>query len=136
MVKLVIPRRVLDYIISSCKGVTYERVFLGVGYLRDDRVTVNSVIECPNVSDKPTLRFTADPLCVYRVYREAEERGEQVVLLAHSHPAPPYPSLEDVKGMRNSGSLVWLIVSSTSGEHKAWMLENDEPIEVIIEVTD
>lgn len=136
MTKLVISKSILARVLEACRTSVYEKIFLGTGYLENDKVLVKEVIECPNVSDRPAVKFTADPLCVYRVYALAENRGEKVVLLVHSHPAPPQPSADDVKGMEVSGSIVWLIVSITTGEYKAWTLIEGKPVEVDIEVVE
>ncbi|MGC8982859.1 MAG: M67 family metallopeptidase [Desulfurococcaceae archaeon] len=131
--KLAIPRKLLSLVVESCRGSPVERVFFGVGRAEGDTISVHEVEECPNVSETPTVRFLADPLCTLRVFESAEGKGMRVVMLAHCHPAPPRPSPEDLRGMSLSSAVCWLIVSSLTGEYKAWILEKEEPREVEVE---
>lgn len=130
MAKLVVPKHLLERVVRESTSSGMERVYLGLGYFDQVAGYVEELVECPNVSEDPKTRFVAEPLCVYNVYKLAEERGLNVILLVHSHPAPPTPSFEDIKGMEYAGQMVWLIVSSMSGEFRAWMLAGGRLVEV------
>lgn len=110
-----------------------ELVFIGTGRSNGHDFIVEEVHECRNISDIPKVRFYADPLCIYEVYKRASSSDRSILLLAHSHPAPPEPSLDDLYNMR-TWAIPWLIISSSTGESKAWIFENEKLIEINIEI--
>lgn len=128
---LVIPSRVLKEVVSTCKASKTERVYIGVGSKKGSLYTVENVIECPNIAEAPATRFIVDPLCMYHVFSDAEKRGLEVTALIHNHPAPPLPSSEDQKGMV-LWPIPWVIISSSTGEYRAWIHVNGEVREVTI----
>ena len=130
--KLVIRDDTLKDVIRKCVGSVIEKVFIGIGTASNDVTNVVEVFECPNIADNPFIRFVADPQCIYRVYKYAEERGMDIAVLIHSHPASPYPSNLDLKGME-LWDIPWIIVDSRTGSVKAWILKNGELREVHIE---
>lgn len=133
--RLFISRHVLQGLLEQCRSTAIERVYLGVGLKKNSDYVVEEVFECPNVASTPEYKFVADPLCVYNVFEKANKAGREVILLVHCHPALPYPSLEDLKGMKYSPGICWLIISSLSGEYKAWLLELSSELPVEVEVT-
>lgn len=133
--KLIIPSKMLNEILSKCLGSPTERIFAGVGIDKDGVYIVENVFECGNVSPTPEIRFVADPICLYNVFRYAEDKGMDIVVLAHCHPALPSPSHEDLRGMR-LWRIPWLIVDSVGGGYKAWILDNNELREVLVEELD
>jgi len=133
MPRLVLRRRTLAEVVGRCTSSRQERVFVGIGRVEGDRYVVEEVFECKNISPFPETRFVADPMCMYRVYVYAEERGWEIAVLIHSHPAPPAPSSEDLKGMK-MWRVPWLIVDSSSGAHRAWMLVDDRLQEVALDL--
>ena len=96
------------------------------------RIIVTRVVIVDNISQSRTT-FSVDPEVQYRLLVEAEELGEDLVCIFHSHPAPPRPSKSDVGNMRLN-PVVWLIASKETGnwESRAFLLDNDEIIEVSI----
>lgn len=130
--KLAIPLKILREILSKCLGSSNERIFVGVGIDKDRMYAVEEVFECDNISSTPEIRFLADPLCIYKVFRYAEDRGMDIVVLAHCHPALPNPSYEDLRGMK-LWRIPWLIVDSVRGGYKAWILDDDKLSEILIE---
>ena len=134
-VRVVVSAGVLRDVVARCVGSAVERVFFGIGVVEGGVHKVSEVFECPNISPTPGTRFVADPMCVYKLFRYAEARGMEIVLLIHSHPAPPNPSAEDLRGMR-LWRIPWLIVSSLDGSYKVWILSNGELSEVCVEVID
>ncbi|MEM0228359.1 MAG: M67 family metallopeptidase [Ignisphaera sp.] len=134
LVRLAINGSILRNIVTAATSSDMERVFFGVGKLIDDTFLVVEVFECPNVAGNPRIEFIAEPLCEYRVFRYAEEKGLEIVAVIHSHPAPPKPSTSDLKGMR-LWSIPWLIVDSLSGSYRAWILVDNGIVEVNVTLT-
>lgn len=132
--RLIIPSKILREILEKCHSLNVEKIFVGIGFLEDNKYRVAEIFECRNVSPYPWTRFLADPQCLYNVFRYAESKEMEIVLLVHNHPAQPIPSNEDLKGMR-LWRIPWLIVDSLSGRYSAWILVNDELHEVLIEVS-
>lgn len=133
--RLIISRRYVEEIVYSATHTHVEKIYIGVGLMRDNNYYVLELFECPNVSEEPVTRFKTDPLCLYRVFVEADQRGLGVVLLVHSHPAPPTPSHEDLKGMK-TWDIPWLIVNSVNGDYSAWIYTRGGVREIDIEVVD
>lgn len=110
-----------------------ERIFLGTGYSTEKEFIVEEIDECPNISENPETLFEADPLCIYTVYKKAESLNKSIVLLAHTHPESPKPSLLDIRNMK-TWLIPWLIISSLTGKSKAWILRDGKPVEIPIEL--
>lgn len=134
MVRLAMDGSILRNIISAATSSDMERVFFGVGKSVGDTFFIVEIFECPNVADNPRVEFIAEPLCEYRVFRYAEEKGLEMVAVIHSHPAPPKPSASDLKGMR-LWSIPWLIVDSLSGSYGAWILVDNDVVGVDVALT-
>jgi len=132
VVKVIVKKHQLAKVVEESTKSRFERIFVGVGYRRNRLYFVEDMYECPNIADNPVVYFKADPLCIYSVYNNAESTGREVVLLVHSHPAPPYPSRDDYEGMKY-WALPWLIISSSTGGYKAWILEEGVLREVVVE---
>lgn len=130
--KLVISSKMLREILSKCLSSSTERIFVGIGINKDGTYIVKEVFECGNVSPTPEIRFIADPQCIYKIFKYAEDKGMDIVVLAHCHPALPNPSYEDLRGMR-LWRIPWLIVDSVRGGYKAWIFNNNELKEILIE---
>lgn len=130
--KLAIPLKILHDVIAKCLSKSIEMIFIGIGITSGSEYRVEEVFICENVSSTPRVKFVADPICLYNIYRYAENKGMDIVVIIHSHPAPPIPSSEDLKGMR-LWRIPWLIISSISGEYRAWIFTDGDYREVIIE---
>lgn len=129
--KILISANTLRSVIADCVKTSIEKVYIGVGVKEGYNYIVGELYECTNVSENPTYSFTADPICVFNVYTRAEAIGKELVVLVHSHPGPPYPSPEDMSGMK-LWRMPWLIISSLNGDYRAWILQNSELQEVEI----
>lgn len=132
MTTLLIPSEQLERVVKDSLGSSVEKVFIGIGYKSGNMYVVKELHECPNIARERSTHFKADPLCVYDAYREAGRRGLEMVVLIHSHPAQPIPSIEDLKSMEH-WQLPWLIVSSLTGDYKAWILAKNKLHEVVVE---
>jgi proteasome lid subunit RPN8/RPN11 len=94
---------------------------------------VKKVAVAPNKLQSLTS-FEIDPQTVFRAFNEAKHGGLDLIGLFHSHPAPPAPSSIDLKHMKSWGHIVWLILSSTSGDFSAYVMENGGVKEIPIEI--
>ena len=56
-----------------------------------------------------TVRFSIDPMVMYKALKKSEEKGEMIIGVYHSHPTGPEPSHLDVSYMEGT-SYVWVIV--------------------------
>ena len=130
--KILIKRNDIKNIVEKCTSVNVEKVFLGIGVKQGEVFIVESVFECSNISVNQHVRFTIDPICIYNVYVNARSKGMDIVTLIHSHPATPIPSNLDLKGM-SMWPIPWIIISIPSGEYRAWIIEENKPVEVVIE---
>jgi proteasome lid subunit RPN8/RPN11 len=109
-----------------------ESVALLFGIVDDSNVVVRRIAIVSNTAESRST-FSVEPALQYRLLVEAEERGEDLVCIFHSHPAPPRPSQTDLKNMKLN-PVVWLIASKETGiwESRAFLLENEVVKEVPI----
>lgn len=109
-----------------------EAVALLFGTEENDQVVVNTVELLENSAGSKTS-FAVDPVKQYNLLVRAEEKGEELVCIFHSHPAPPVPSESDLRNMKLN-SVVWIVASKTTGEWKygAYLLDNEQPLEIKI----
>jgi proteasome lid subunit RPN8/RPN11 len=131
--KLKICSTQLRELTNKAMESSLERVFIGTGHLTEKELIVEEIDECPNISENPETLFKADPLCIYTVYKKAESLNKTIVLLVHTHPESPEPSLLDIRNMK-TWLIPWLIISSLTGESKVWMCRDGKPIEIPIEL--
>lgn len=110
-----------------------EAVALFFGTTRNNIVKVNRTELVENESKNPQTSFSVNPEIEYRLLIEAEELGESLVGIYHSHPAPPEPSKTDLKNMRLN-PVIWLISSRMTGKwiSKAYILDDTTVCEVPI----
>lgn len=114
-----------------------EAVALLLGTFTEDELKVSQVECLENVSKSRTTSFAVDPETQYRVLVEAEERGEEMIGIFHSHPAPPSPSSRDRENMRLN-PVVWLIASKMTGEweSRAFLLSHEKIVEIQMVIID
>ncbi len=119
------------------KQLPQEAAALLFGRIIDNQVNINHVELVKNDAKTSMTTFAINPEHEYQLLMEAEERGESLVCIYHSHPAPPKPSETDVKNMRLN-PVVWLISSKLTGEWvtKAYFLDDDAVVEVPIKYRD
>ena len=108
-----------------------EAVALLFGLISESSIKVTRVELMHNEADSNTTSFLVNPEEQYRLLVEAEELGEHLVGIFHSHPAPPFPSSRDKQNMELN-PVVWLIASKESGDwaSKAYLLEDHQVKEV------
>lgn len=110
-----------------------EAVALLFGIISENIVCVNRVELLENESKANRTAFSVNPENEYKLLIEAEERGESLVGIYHSHPAPPEPSKTDLRNMRLN-PVIWLIASKLTGYWitKAYILQNENANEIPI----
>lgn len=110
-----------------------EAVALLFGIVSEDIVWVNRVELMENESKESRTAFSVNPENEYKLLIEAEEQGESLVGIYHSHPAPPEPSTTDLRNMRLN-PVIWLIASKLTGSWitKAYILKDGNANEVSI----
>ncbi|MDK2464123.1 MAG: M67 family metallopeptidase [Candidatus Korarchaeota archaeon] len=128
--EIVIPAELLDGLIRELTSASVEKAALLFGRFADREAKVTRGVVAKNVEESPT-RFIVDPAFLLRQLQEADERGEELVGVIHSHPAPARPSEEDLRFMEVN-PVVWIIVSSTTGEIRAYQLASGRLREVRI----
>ena len=110
-----------------------EAVALLFGIISGHIVYANRVELMDNESKTDRTAFSVNPELEYQLLVEAEEQGEDLVGIYHSHPAPPEPSKTDLRNMRLN-PVIWLISSKLTGDWitKAYILSNENANEVPI----
>lgn len=112
-----------------------EAVALLFGTLSGNYAYATQVELVENISATTLTSFSVDPETEYDLLVEAEKRGEFLVGIFHSHPAPPQPSVRDLRNMQLN-PVVWLIASKLTGRWivKGYVLEENDAAEVLIHV--
>ena len=108
---VIIGRPLLDFLRRDCEMRRPEEACgLLVGRFRDDRVQVSDVMPVRNQS-MSAMRFSIDPVEMFKALKKVEGAGETIVGVYHSHPRSVEPSATDVSYMKDT-SYVWLIVEA------------------------
>ncbi len=114
-----------------------EAVALLFGTISGISVHVTLVELIENTSATAHTSFSVSPEVEYSLLVEAEQRGESLVGIFHSHPAPPRPSQSDLRNMRFN-PVVWLVASKLTGSWivKGYALEENRAVEVVMHVVE
>jgi len=112
-----------------------EAAALLFGNVLGHSVSVNRVELVHNEATSSRTSFMVNPEVQYQLLIDAEEQGDDLVAIFHSHPAPPFPSSRDQKNMKLN-PVVWLIASKESGAwiSKAYLMQDEEIIEVDLQI--
>jgi proteasome lid subunit RPN8/RPN11 len=112
-----------------------EAVALLFGTISGISVYVARVELMENTSVAAHTSFSVSPEVEYSLLLEAEKRGESLIGIFHSHPAPPRPSQSDLRNM-HLNPVVWLVASKLSGSWivKGYTLEENGAVEVVMHV--
>ncbi len=131
--RIVLRRADLDAIIAHARREA-PRECCGLGFGRGERV--ERVVRVTNLAPGNT-RYEADPRELIQHFRAMDERGEELVVIYHSHPvSPPRPSATDLAGAHYPES-AYLIVSLADPERPnwaAWQIANGSAREVPVVV--
>ncbi|MGD2072529.1 MAG: M67 family metallopeptidase [Candidatus Thorarchaeota archaeon] len=117
-------------------NLPFEAVALLFGRVENESITVTNISLVDNKA-KSRTSFEVDPEEEYKLLLEAEDRGEEMVCIFHSHPAPTTPSPSDLRNMKLN-PVIWLIASKITGqwESRAFTLNEEEILEVVIKIED
>ncbi len=117
-------------------SLPFEAAALLFGTVTDNRIVVTRAAIVDNISKSRTT-FSISPEVQYRLLMEAEDIGENLVCIFHSHPAPPRPSESDLGNMKLN-PVVWLIASKETGnwESRAFLIKCGKVIEGSIILSD
>lgn len=108
-----------------------------VGKQKGNNFEVLDVVKASNVMDSPT-RFEIDPEELYRVIKDAEAKGLDVIGFYHSHLGyGAGPSVVDLDHMKFLSSFIWLIcdISAEGVKFKAFSMRGDKLTELELVVT-
>lgn len=110
-----------------------ESAALLFGTITNNIVKVKRAELVENDSKNKLTSFSINPEVEYQLLIEAEELGETLVGIYHSHPAPAEPSKTDLRNMQLN-PVIWLISSKLTGEwiSKAYVLDGPTVSEVLI----
>lgn len=110
----------------------HEAAALLLGRVEEGRARVVEVRPVENIDQSP-VSFRVEPEVLYQVYKYADEVGLELVAIFHSHPGAATPSGIDREYMALN-PVVWLILSTPTGEFKAYILHQDEIKRIVIRV--
>ena len=111
-----------------------EAVALLFGTILNDAVLTRHIEFLANESTANQTSFLVNPEVQYALLMDADDRGESMVGIFHSHPAPPRPSHSDIKNMQLN-PVVWIIASKITGNWmmRAYVLKEETPVEIDIQ---
>jgi proteasome lid subunit RPN8/RPN11 len=116
------------------RSLPLEAVALLFGQTEGYRVEVGRIELMENTAESSTS-FEVDPEKEYKLLIDAEEKGQTLVGIFHSHPAPPEPSSRDRTNMKLN-PVIWLIASKLTGEWEcdAYLYENEfiQKVDVVL----
>jgi proteasome lid subunit RPN8/RPN11 len=103
---------------------TNESCALLFGKKENDELIIEEVFLAENIEKSPVSFTIANDQLIHG-YKEAEDKGLDVIGIFHSHPnSEPYPSITDKKFMEIN-PVAWVIFSNVSKDFKAYMYESD-----------
>jgi proteasome lid subunit RPN8/RPN11 len=103
-----------------------------IGKRGNDDFEVLDAVAASNVINSPT-RFEIDPEELYRVMKDAEAKGLEIVGFYHSHLGyGAGPSRVDLEHMKFLSDLVWLIcdIPARGAEFKAFSMHGGKLVEL------
>ena len=108
---------------ESISNSPNEACALLFGKKENDKLIVRKIFLAENVEESP-VNFTISNEQLILGYKEAEEKGLEVIGIFHSHPSSePYPSATDKKFMEIN-PVAWVIFSDITKSFKAYMFES------------
>ncbi len=130
MFTIYLPTEIMDVFKYLVRSARFEVAGFLIGSTSGNSVFVEELLVGDNLDSSPHS-FRLDPYAIVSAHELAKIMNLEVVALVHSHPAPPYPSIKDVKGMR-LWPIPWVVVDSVSLEFRAWILKDLGVEEVLI----
>lgn len=123
-----IPRTSLLNFIIKALSTKIEIGGIMIGYVLKTFVKVEKIICGKNVYNSPN-RFMIDIESIIKAVKQLKD-NKDIVGIIHSHPAPPIPSFIDIENMQ-LWPVIWVIVSSVTGEYKAW--HSDKEVAIVLD---
>ncbi len=125
---LIIPKKELDKIKQHGEETyPYECCGVLIG-IQDSSPKVLEARRMKNVNTElPEKRYSIDPLELYKVFQEADERGLQIIGVYHSHPDhPAKPSKFDLEhALPNWSYIVLSVEKGKAAAINSWRLSPD-----------
>ncbi len=115
------------------KNYPIEACGVLLGETKHEEAVVRKIITSHNVLESST-EFQVEPEEFLKVLSEAEKENMQLIGFFHSHPAPPHPSVSDVRHMSLWPENIWLIISSIGYDMAAYQTFNNGFRRIEIEV--
>jgi len=114
-------------------AMPFESCALLLGSVENSKVTVSDILQAKN-RERSTVTFQIDPAFIFKAYQQADREGKELVVIFHSHPAPPRPSPTDLHYMEVN-PVVWLILSTITNKIEGHQLLEGETrsVKVLIE---
>jgi proteasome lid subunit RPN8/RPN11 len=129
-----IKRKHVDLLRQEAQKVDpIEACALLFGNIHGNKVLVRKVVVTDNKLHS-TRRFEISAETAVDSMAVAEREGLEFIGFFHSHPAPATPSQVDLQFMRLWGDAVWLILSLTDRELKAYQLKDGEVRKITMNV--
>lgn len=138
---LFLPAKTLAEVLEHCRDAyPHEACGIIAGPAGQPTGTgaADRVIRITNVAVVKQVGFEFDQAEQLATYVDMDTRGEDPIVVYHSHPAgPAIPSPTDVQGAAGSSSRL-LIVSMThpDGDVRSWQIVDGQPVEEEIQVVD
>ena len=108
---LLITGQSIRFMKDDCKlRKPEEACGLIVGRYDDSAAQATDIMPVRNES-MSTVRFSIDPMVMYKALKKVEEKDETIIGVYHSHPSGPRPSHLDKRYMEGT-TYVWVIVEN------------------------
>ena len=132
-----IPREIRDAIVAHARRDHPDEA-CGVVTGPAGSGTPVRLVEMVNAARSPTF-FEFDSMDLFRLYRDVEERGEDIVVIYHSHTATEaYPSRTDISYGELNPDAHWVLVSTRDPdveEFRSFRIVDgevaEEPVEIV-----
>ncbi len=133
MTTIFISKEVINVFNYLVRSVDVEVAGFLLGIPSGNSIYVKELVVGDNLDSSP-ISFKLDPYAIIGAYELAKTFNLEVVALIHSHPAPPYPSIKDIAGMK-LWPIPWVIVDSVGMEVRTWILKQGGIEEVLTLLT-
>jgi len=111
----------------------HESCSLLLGNIVDNKYHVKVLKRMENV-EHSEISFNIDPDELIKVYQWASDNGLNVIGIFHSHLDGTNPSSTDLTFMRIN-PVIWLIYEVSTSTYKAFLLIQDSPQEIRVEIS-
>jgi proteasome lid subunit RPN8/RPN11 len=128
-----IPKAVVQQIIQQARD---EAPLEACGYLGGTGNVVTAIYPMTN-ADHSSEHYSLDPEEQFKVLREAQDKGLDLIAVYHTHPAtPPRMSAEDIR-LAYDTSVLYVIYSLQTDSLKAFKVNDNRKVtELSVSITD